>query len=115
MLKQQKEDWEFKMSLRPKQLARLGLFQLYEAILDVLLQAYSYSDPEYIGLSSIGEKAGIPRDRNEDEDGKRGDDIAMGCLYVLLEMRKVERGKQPNGARGWRLTKEEYERRKDDV
>ena len=111
MLKQQKEDWEFKMSLRPKQLARLGLFQLYEAILDVLLQAH----PTCIGLSSIGEKAGIPKDRNEDEDGKRGDDIAMGCLYVLLEMRKVERGKQPNGARGWKLTKQEYELRKDDV
>ncbi len=53
------------MSIRPKQLARMGEFHLEEAILDVLLKAKH--EEECIGPKEISVRAGIFRDRGDRE------------------------------------------------
>lgn len=99
------------MTIRPKQLARIGVFYLHEAILDVLREYYPTGHG--LGAADIGQRAGIYRD-----PGVVGmnDAIVTGFLNELHDQEKVERKPQENSTRddGWRLSKEEYGRRSDD-
>lgn len=98
------------MSIRPRQLTRMGEFHLQEAVLDVLCNAY----PEGFGLGAaeISRRAGIYR-----EPGvvQMNDAIAHGFLNQLYDQGRVEQADQENGRGGWRLTAKEYERRRDDI
>ena len=98
------------MSIRPRQLSRIGEFHLQEALLDVLCDAY----PEGfgVGAAEISRRAGIYR-----EPGvmNMNDAIVHGLLNQLNDQGKVERAGQENGRGGWKLTEEEYERRCDDI
>lgn len=98
------------MTIRPKQLARIGAFYLHEAILDVLCE--EYRTEHGLGAADIGRQAGIYR-----EPGvvHMNDAIVTGCLNELHDQRKVERKPQKGSTRdGWRLSEEEYGRRSDD-
>ena len=98
------------MSIRPKQLTRIGEFYLQEAILDVLCSAHL--EEFGLGPADISRRAGVY--------GKAGvagmnDAIVQGFLNQLHEQRRVEQAPQQNGCGGWRLTDEEYDRRRDDM
>jgi hypothetical protein len=102
--------------IRPKQLARLGEFHLEEAVMDVLLEARH--ENECIGAAEISQRAGIFRQPDTKEDGgvASGNDwIVGGLLIKLRKAGKVERCEQSNGKGGWKLTDEEFNRRRDDV
>lgn len=98
------------MSIRPKQLTRIGEFHLQEALLDVLCDAY----PEGygIGAAEISRRMGVYRDAGI---VNMNDAIAHGLLNQLHEQKKVVQAQQAKGRGGWMLTKEEYERRRDDI
>lgn len=98
------------MSTRPRQMARIGEFYLAEAVLDVLCVAY----PEGYGLGAadIGRRASIYRDQGIIQ---MNDAIVSGLLNLLHEQGKVQQAQQHNGRGGWKLTDEEYERRRDDI
>ena len=98
------------MSIRPKQLSRIGEFHLQEAVLDVLCNAH----PEgyRVGAADIGRRAGIYRDPGV---MNMNDAIVHGLLNQLHEQGKVERAPQQSRRGGWRLTGKEYERRRDDI
>ena len=98
------------MSIRPKQLARIGEFYLQEAILDVLCNAH----PEGFGLgpAEIGRRAGVYREAGVIH---MNDAIVAGFLNQLHEQKRVEQARQQNGLRGWRLTDREYDRCRDDI
>ena len=99
------------MSIRPKQLTRIGEFHLQESLLDVLCDAY----PEGYGLGAaeISRRTGIYRESGPDIN--MNDAIVHGLLNQAQHQGKVERRNQPNGRGGWILTTEEYERRRDDI
>ena len=99
------------MSIRPKQFGRLGTFYLQESVLDVL--AEHYNEGYGLGPADISRRAGIYRDRGP--DNIMNDAIAFGVLNTLREQNKVERVEQEGGQGGWRLTQEEFERRRDDI
>lgn len=98
------------MSIRPKQLARIGEFHLQEAVLDVLCDAY----PEGWGLGAreISRRTGIYRDSGVVQ---MNDAIVTGLLNDLHEQGKVEQSNQANDRGGWRLSEREYGRRRDDI
>lgn len=98
------------MSIRPKQLSRIGEFHLQEALLDVLCDAH----PEGfgVGAADISRRTGIYRDPGV---MNMNDAIVHGLLNQLFDQGKVERAEQPNGKGGWKLTEKEYERRRDDI
>ena len=98
------------MSIRPKQLTRIGEFHLQEAVLDVLCNAH----PEGFGLGAadISRRAGIYRDAGVVH---MNDAIVTGFLNQLYEQGRVEQTPQQGGRGGWRLTDKEYERRRDDI
>lgn len=102
----------------PKQLARIGLFYLEEAILDILLDAMVMADENgegngCLGAAAISRKAGIFRDAGGGGGNvaNLNDAIATGVLIKLQKEGKVERCEQPNNRGGWRLTSDELERR----
>ncbi len=43
------------------------------------------------------------------------DAITTGMLVKLRDQGKVRRCEQPNGRGGWELTREEFERRREDI
>ena len=102
--------------IRPKQFSRQGEFFLEEAILDVLLEA-KYEN-ECIGAADISKRSGIFR-----ESGyamKSGNDnIVWGMLNKLVKEGKVKKCPQkpskPDKNDGWKLTEEEFNRRRDDI
>lgn len=94
------------MTITAKQLARIGVFYLHEAVLDVLCD--HYHDKHGLGAADIGRVAGIYR------GVRMNDAIVSGCLNQLEKLGKVEQALQKNGRGGWRLSKEEYGRRGDD-
>lgn len=98
------------MSIRPKQLTRMGEFHLQEALLDVLCDAH----PEGygIGAAEISRRMGVYREAGV---VNMNDAIATGLLNQLHEQKKVVQAQQANGRGGWMLAKEEYERRRDDI
>lgn len=93
--------------IKPKSLSCLGEYYLKEAILDVLCEAYSGN--EGVSPAEISRRAGIFR-----ESGVAGmnDAITHGLLNSLVDEGKVERVKP---RKGWRLTEEEFERRRNDM
>jgi len=97
------------MSLRPRQLARLGTYLLEEAVLDVLYEAFK--EPGGIGAADISRRAGIYRERGPSDI--MNDAIVHGILNCLHERNKVQRVAQPSGRGGWRLTDAEYEARSE--
>lgn len=102
--------------IRPKQFARIGEFHLEEAILDVLLEEHHEKD--CIGPAEISRRAGIFRRGGGGGDLPAGmnDAICNGMLIKLYEEGKVKRCEKVSGSgQGWKLTKEEFERRRDDV
>lgn len=98
------------MSIRPKQLSRIGEFHLQEALLDVLCDAYP--EDSGVGAAEISRRAGIYRDPGV---MNMNDAIVHGLLNQLYDQGKVERAPQAGGRGGWKLTEREYERRRDDI
>lgn len=99
------------MSIRPKQLSRMGQFYLEEAILDILLEARH--ERECIGPAEISKRAGIFRDRGK--ENIMNDAIVTGFLVKLSDQEKVSRCTQSNNKGGWELTEREFRSRRDDV
>ena len=99
------------MSIRPRQLSRMGMFYLQEAVLDILCE--HYLEGYGLGPADISRRAGIYRERGIAD--VLNDAIVWGLLNSLHEQNKVERFEQSGGRGGWRLTEAEYNRRKDDV
>lgn len=99
------------MSIRPRQLSRMGEFYLKEAVLDILCE--HYPEGYGIGAADISKRAGIYRDRGV--ENILNDAIVWGLLNSLHEEGKVERMEQESGRGGWKLTQSEYNRRRDDV
>ena len=90
----------------PKQYARMGIFLLEEAILDVLLEAQLKN--ECLGPTAISKKIGIFRS----QDNHRGY-IAYNILQKLEDEGRVERCPSVRG--GWQLTRAEFTDRHDDL
>ena len=90
---------------QPKQYARIGIFLLEEAILDVLLDAQRKN--ECLGPTAISKKLGIFRF----QENHRGY-IAYNILQKLEDEGRVER--HPSVRGGWQLTQEEFVNRYDD-
>lgn len=99
------------MIIRPKQLSRMGMFYLQEAVLDVLYE--NYNEGYGIGAADISKRAGIYRERGPSDI--MNDAIVTGILNSLHEEKKVKRTSQESGRGGWSLTDSEYNRRRDDV
>jgi len=99
------------MSIRPRQLSRMGTFYLQEAVLDILYE--HYPEGYGVGAADISKRAGIYRDRGPSDI--MNDAIVTGVLNSLHEEGKVERIEQEGGRGGWRLTESQYNRRRDDV
>lgn len=96
------------MSIRPRQLARMGTFYLHEAILDVLCD--HYLENYGLGAADISRRIGVYR-----EGPPLNDAVVTGYLHELLGQDRVTRRDQDNGQPGWTLTPAEYNRRRDDV
>ena len=100
------------MSIRPKQHARMGIFLLEEAVLDVLLEARH--EDECIGPAEISARAGIFRERGS--VNIMNDAIVTGVLVKLADEGRVERCTQQGRRRGgWQLADREYAARRDDI
>ena len=100
------------MSVRPKQHARMGMFYLEEAVLDVLLE--SKHEGDCIGAAEISRRAGIFRDRGVVDI--MNDAIVHGILVKLHAEERVSRCTQSATNRGgWELTNSEFNMRRDDV
>ena len=98
--------------IRPKQHARMGMFLLEEAVLDVLLEAKHQGD--CIGPAEISRRAGIFRDRGD--VNIMNDAIATGVLVKLHSEGRVSRCTQHSANRGgWEMTDQEFALRRDDV
>lgn len=103
------------MSIRPRQLARIGEFSLEEAVLDVLLEARHKG--ECLGPTAISTRAGIFREPGHAM--KSGNDaIVWGILGKLAKHGCIEKCPQkeakPDKVNGWRLTDAEFQARRDD-
>ena len=98
------------MSIRPKQMARIGEFYLQEALLDVLCDAFQ--EGYGIGAAELSRRTGIYRDAAATN---MNDAIVHGLLNQAFSQGKVERAEQNDGQGGWRLTAQEYDRRRDDI
>ena len=95
--------------LEPEQLARIGIFYLEEAVLDVLFRAYNQ---ESLSAREISRRAGLPRRQTE----KWEDDmIAYGILDKLQTERRVKNNQPGRGPDRWQLTDKEFEKRRDDL
>ncbi len=99
--------------IRPKQHARMGMFHLEEAVLDILLEAKHEGD--CIGAAEISRRAGIFRDRGD--VNIMNDAIATGVLVKLHDEGRVARCQQTRSPNlgGWELTDSEFGLRRDDV
>ena len=103
--------------IRPKQHARMGMFHLEEAVLDILLEARHEGD--CIGAAEISRRSGIFSDRGVgivSQTGIMNDAIVTGVLVMLCIEGRVQRCTQTHAGRGgWELTDREFARRRDDV
>lgn len=97
--------------VRPKQHARIGIFHLEEAVLDVLLE--QKHEKRCIGPAQISRLAGIFRERGI--DNIMNDAIVTGVLVKLQTEGRVDRCKQSNGKGGWELTNTEFKSRREDL
>lgn len=87
--------------MNPKQLARIGIFYLEEAVLDVLFEAMETSpeDP-YVKLVDINEKIG----------GKWAED-GWSVRILLTKLEAKNRVEQKAKYGPWKLTEAEYQQR----
>jgi len=99
------------MSIRPRQLSRIGMFYLQEAVLDVLYA--HYLEKHGLGPAEISKRADIYRERGV--KNTLNDAIVWGLLNSLHAQGKVRQVKQKDGKGGWKLTDTEYSRRKEDL
>lgn len=99
------------MTVRPKQHARIGMFHLEEAILDVLLDARH--EDECIGAAGISRRTGIHREAGPTMN--MNDAIVHGCLNKMEGEGRVQRCQQENNRGGWELTEREFASRRDDT
>ena len=89
--------------MTPKQMARIGVFHIEEAILDPLFLA----DDEYVRAVDIARKIGIKLWDPEEW-------VVSAILYKLEEDEPVEARRGAGGQRsGWKLTTREKKRRAD--
>ena len=95
--------------LRPKQLVRLGMFYLEEAVLDILLEA-RYKG-ECIGSAEIGRRGG--GDILRGGAGTSRDWTVWHILKKLETEGRVETNPPRTPRKPWQLTREEFERRRD--
>ena len=87
-----------------KQLARIGLFHIEEAILETLFHAGG----EYVRAADISRALGISQSWND------SDWIVSSILYKLEEDKRVESRMSTSGQRtGWKLASIENNRRTD--
>ena len=87
-----------------KQLTRIGVFHIEEAILDTLFE----SDEEYTRAADIARNCGIS------QSWKDSGWIIACVLYKLEEDQRVETRRDSSGRRsGWKLTTHEKNRRAD--
>jgi len=95
--------------IRPKQLARIGVFYLHEAVLDVLCDHHQH-DKHGLGAAEINRRAGMHLSVTMNQA------VATGCLLELLEQGRVKKVPKKNSKKddGWRLSEKEYGRRGDD-
>ena len=90
--------------MTPKQMARLGVFHIEEAILDPLFQA----DNGYVRFVDIARELGI-------KSWKQSEWIVASILYKLDEDDRIETRYDAGGRRtGWKLSDRERDRRTDD-
>lgn len=82
-----------------KQLARIGIFYLEEAVLDVLFQATE--ENQLVIAAEIRRKIGLG-------EIDESDWVIRGLLRKLETEGRVEQSEEP---RGWKLTEAEYHRR----
>ena len=97
--------------LRPKQLVRLGMFYLEEAILDILLESRHKGECS-IGSAEIGRRGGGDILRGMKETTSR-DWIVWHILKKLEAEGRVETNPPQTSRKPWRLTEEEFEKRHD--
>ena len=97
--------------IRPKQHARIGMFHLEEAVLDILLEAKHEGD--CIGPAAISRRAGVFRSPGPTMN--MNDAIVHGCLNKLESEGRVQRCTQPTQRGGWELTDSEFALRRDDM
>lgn len=90
----------------PKQLARIGIFYLEEAVLDVLFEAMAAQEASFVRAVDIRKKVGIDKEWDRDQ----------WLIRSILEKLKMEERVQPRivgkQQRGWKLTEAEYEKRR---
>lgn len=93
--------------MQPRQLARIGIFYLEEAVLDVLFQAMESGGDPFVNVAEITRKIGVKVVWNKGEWCVR--DICKE-LHVKgrVEPKHSSNGKQ---IRGYKLTKTEYNKR----
>ena len=91
--------------LHPKQLARIGIFYLEEAVLDVLLEA-KY-EQELLWPAEICQRADMTYVLYESGD------MAYGVLAKLEVEGRIEHSQE--GRRQWQLTEKEFEKRRKDL
>ena len=93
--------------MRPKQMARIGVFHLTEAVMDVLAQQQKDGGAT---PAEIGQALGLHQGENPN------DGYVWNALRELEEQAKVYRISKKDGGRGeWYLTDKTYEQRRDDV
>lgn len=86
--------------LRPKQLARIGIFHLEEAVVDVLFEAGP------LGAAAISNRLSVFRG-----EGHYGY-LVYNVLQKMETEGRVGRCRSVRG--GWQLTEKEIEQRRDD-
>ena len=84
--------------------ARIGMFHLEEAVLDVLSDARS-GEP-CLGPAEISRRARIFRKSQFDD--RMHDAITAGILNKLFDDDRVRRCTQESGRQGWMITDREY-------
>ena len=87
--------------------ARVGMFHLEEAVLDVLADARS--DEPCLGPAEISRRARIFRKSQFDD--RMHDAITAGILNKLFDDDRVEHCNQESGRQGWKITDNEHRRR----
>ena len=94
--------------LRPKQLARIGMFYIEEAILDLLLKA-EMNTGEGLDTKEIGRKLGayMPEFTHPDE-------IINGTIVFAFLSMFERRGLIERAGVNWVLTETERENRRDE-
>ncbi len=97
--------------LQPQQLARIGMFYLEEAVLDVLYEdVHGDNDQQtWLTTAKISKRLGIPA-----SDTGLGYPLVRYILDKLLREARVQRPSLDRGGARYRLTKQEREKRCDE-